>query len=146
MAVQTAYVGNLFLVRWGKPSDASLNEVRETFAAGKPKRDRPVHIAIVPADMVADSQEYRRIVEVTQELLAESAYVAVVIEAPGAQGAMLRSAMSTVRLSSNRHYRLSMVGSVERALAWAPGPKPEVAALYEALAAPELPEPALRVA
>lgn len=136
MAPQTAYVGNLFLVRWGVPTQAACARVQAAFNAGTANKGRkkPFYIAVLPHDLpVLDDRERAMLAEVTRDLLPRCAHVAVAIEARGFRGAVLRSAISAVSLSSSRHYGLSVVDSVSGALTWAPGPLPDAAELFAAL-------------
>lgn len=147
MALQSIRVGSLFLVRWGVPTKAACEAVLAAFEAGK-GRDKPYYVAVLPHDMpVLRDDERALLTELTQELLPRCGHVSVVIEARGFRGAVLRSAMSAMSLSSSRHYGLSIVDSVSSALSWAPGPLPKAAELRGALEAVgcALP-PALQVA
>lgn len=125
LAMQMAFVGDLFFVRWDGPSATSCADVRAAFEAGRSKKS-PFCVAIFPADMAAPSErELGHLVDLTRGLMGVCAHLALVIEAPGPRGAALRSALSTVRSPSSRRYGVSVVSSVDRALSWAPGPLPD---------------------
>lgn len=133
MAVRTAYVGNLFFVRWEVPSQADCATVRSAFAAGR-QRERVAHVGILSAELPQlDELRRRRLIEATHDLLAACSHAAVVIEARGATAAMHRRMLADLCLSTSRQYRLSIVNSVDRALAWAPRPLPEADELRPAL-------------
>lgn len=135
MALRTAHIGELFVVRWDVPTKAACARVREAFEAGRGRsRRKPYYIAVLPHDMpVLRDVERANLSELTQDMLSRCGHVAVVVEPRGFRGAVLRSAMSSISLSSSRHYGLSIVDSLSSALSWSPGPLPRTDELIEAL-------------
>ena len=121
MAKQTAFAGNLLLVRWGSSNLAACAEISKALKA-RGGTTKPGCICIVPAELDLSAAEARMVVERTQDLLPLCKHLSIVIEAGGARGAEHRRIMSRVKLGSARNYRLSMVSTISNALRWAPGP------------------------
>lgn len=135
MALRITHVGDLFVVRWDVPTQAACARVREAFEAslGRSRR-KPYYIAVLPHDMpVLRDVERANLSELTQDMLPRCSHVTVVVEPRGFRGAVLRSAMSSISLSSSRRYGSSIVDSLSSALSWSPGPLPQTDELVEAL-------------
>lgn len=133
MAPRSAYVGSLFLVRWGVPTAEACAELQADFE--RELGDTPPFcIAVLPHDMPAlKDAERKRLAALTEGLLPVCARVSVVIEARGFRGAILRRAVSALSLCAESGDRLKIVDSIDTALAWSPRPLPPAGALRRAL-------------
>lgn len=128
MALQTVIVGDLIFVRWTTPSAAACAELRATVA--RRRKTKPYCVLVFPEQEGAlGSSERDLLVELTRGLMPSCAHMAAVIEARGVRGASLQATLSNVRSATSQHYGLSIVGSIDRALSWAPGPVPNAAEL-----------------
>jgi len=129
MVRRIVFIQGLFFVRWGAPHAEGCDFVRQTFAEGKGE-DRLYHIAVFSEDTpILDAGQRQAIVELIRDMLGSCSHVTAVVEARGASGAVLRSALSVARSLEARRCGLSIVDSLDRAVRWAPGPLPSAAEL-----------------
>jgi hypothetical protein len=118
MAKQSAHAENLFVVRWGAPEAADVDEIKGAVpviheACGK----ELIYIAVMPGDLPnLDDGQRKLLMELTEAILPHCSAVLIVMEARGFRGALLRSAMTAVTLLTRKHNTLRVVDSIEAAV------------------------------
>lgn len=121
VAKRSAHAENLFVVRWGPPEAADVDEIKREVPAVRRASGKPlVYIAIMPGDLPnLDEAQRKLLTDLTEAILPDCVTVAIVMEARGFRGAILRSAMTAVSLLTRKHNTIRVVDSLEGALEFA---------------------------
>jgi hypothetical protein len=118
MAQRSAHAENLFVVRWGSPEAADVDEIKRIVPSVKRSIGKDlVYIAIMPADLPNLDEEQRKLLmDLTESILPSCALLIIVMESRGFRGAILRSAMTAVTMLTRKHETMRVVDSVAAAL------------------------------
>jgi hypothetical protein len=118
MAQRSAHAENLFVVRWGSPEPADVDELQRAVPAARQACGKDlIYIAIMPGDLPnLDEGQRKLLMDLTEAILPHCSALLIVMEARGFRGALLRSAMTAVTLLTRKHNTLRVVDSLEAAI------------------------------